>query len=354
MKRFVTLLLTVWSCSWAAPCWGQPALDQLEKDVRGLVDQNAKPAQAGGNDAVNQAPAADQRGDANHKAAQGEPGYLGVIADDREERGAGVRILDLLPGGPAEQAGLKAGDLVIGIDDQVIRSMEDFGRRMTGAAPGAKLKFNIQRDARTQSIDVTLGRRPPPDQRPLGSFGRIPEPPPAAAPQPAARALLGLRVVPVTDDARLALGLPQTRGALVVEVASGSVAQKSNVPVQAVIVSVNAQRVDTPDDLLRLVAEAGPGATIKLAYYSQGKLFERKITLDTADGPRGERIPAGGGRPVAVAAERPLDDTARVEALERRVHELEQRIAELERLLRAGGAKKPPAADLPVPDPSLR
>lgn len=349
MKRLATLLLAGLSCSWVVPCWAQPALDQLEKDVRGRVAQNGNPPTTDGNGNA----AADQAGAADQKPPQAEPGYLGVIADDREDLGAGVRILKVLPG-PAEKAGLKANDLVIGIDDQVIRSMQDFGQRMTAAAAGSKVKFNIQRDARTQSIEVTLGRRPPPDQRPLGNFGLIPDPPSELAPQLATRGLLGLRVAPVTDDMRLVLGLPQARGALVVDVASGSVAQKANVPAQAVIVAVNAKRVDTPDDLLRLVGEAGPGATVKLAFYSEGKLFERKITLNAADVPRGEQVPAGGGQPAPITAARPLDDAGRVEALERHIQQLEQRIAELERLLRVGGAPKPPATELPVPDPSLR
>jgi len=347
MKLLATLLLAVVSFAWTTDCRGQPALDRLENEVRSRVAQDAKPLAGGGNASVNQG------GAAVREPSAGEPGYLGVIADDREDRGAGVRILELLPAGPADKAGLKAGDLVIGIDDQPVRSMDDFATRMTAATSGAKLKFNIQRDGRGQSIDVTLSRRPPPDQRPLGNFGRIPDPPRIDPPPAVSRSLLGLRVVPVTDDARLALGLPQTRGALVVEVASGSAAQKASVPVQAVIVAINAQRVDTPDDLLRLVAEAGPGATIKLAYYSQGKLFERKIALDAAEKPGGEQI-APGGRPVPFSAGRLPDDAARIEALERRLQELEQRIADLERLLRAGGANKGPAPDLPAPDPSLR
>jgi len=70
--------------------------------------------------------------------------------------------------------------------------------------------------------------------------------------------------------------------------------------------------------------------------------------------PRGEQVPAGGGQPAPITAARPLDDAGRVEALERHVQQLEQRIAELERLLRTGGTPKPPAAELPAPDPSLR
>jgi S1-C subfamily serine protease len=331
-------MLIALSWWWTASCFGQPALDQLEKDLRGLVGNGAQPAPEGG-------------AAAGQKPAAAEPGYLGVIADDRQDVGAGVRILDLLPGGPADKAGLRAGDLVVGVGDKPVRSMDDFGKQMTGAAPGTKLKFSVQREGQSQTVEVTLGRRPPPEERPLGNFGRIPEPPDAVAQSPLARSLLGLRVVPVTDDVRLAMQLPQTRGALVVEVASGSVAQKANVPVQAVIVAVDAQRVDTPDDLSRLVNKAGPGATIKLAYYSQGKLFERKITLDAAAAPRAEAMPPGSG-PAPFSAGRISDDASRVELLERRVQELEQRITELERLLRTGGARKG-AVELPKPGPAV-
>ncbi len=338
MRPFASLMVIALSWSAAALCFGQAALDQLEKDVRGLVGNGGQPALDG-------AAAAGQ------KPAAAESGYLGVIADDRQDVGAGVRILDLLPGGPADKAGLRSGDLVVGIADQAVRSMDDFAKRMTGAAPGTKLKFSVQREGQAQTIEVTLGRRPPPEQRPLGNFGRIPDQPQADPFPPLTRSPLGLRVVPVTDDVRLALQLSQTRGALVVQVMSGSAAQKANVPVQAVIVAVDAQRIDTPDDLLRLVGQAAPGATIKLAYYSQGKLFERKITLDAAATPRGEAVPPGNG-PIPFSAGRLPEDANRVEALERRVQQLEQRIAELERLLRTGSAKKD-AVELPKPDPAM-
>ncbi|HWA98430.1 MAG TPA: PDZ domain-containing protein, partial [Pirellulales bacterium] len=74
----------------ATPSSAQTILKQLEAQLRGA------------------APAAGPRlasADANAPAN----GFLGMIADDRQENNRGVRVLDVMPGGPAQTSGLMPG-----------------------------------------------------------------------------------------------------------------------------------------------------------------------------------------------------------------------------------------------------
>jgi membrane-associated protease RseP (regulator of RpoE activity) len=109
-------------------------------------------------------------------ASVAEPGYLGVVADDRQEKGAGVRVVELEAGGPAEQGGLKADDLITRINDTPVHDQSDMGPVLEKLTPGSKVKFVVDRSGQQQTVEVTLGKRPPAAQRRFEKFGAIPEP----------------------------------------------------------------------------------------------------------------------------------------------------------------------------------
>lgn len=88
---------------------------------------------------------------------RGKPGLglADLTAAERRER-VGVRVRGLLPGGPAEAAGVEAGDLVTAVD----------GRRVTKAAeavaaiqlkrPGEAVRLGLERDGRPLTLEVVL------------------------------------------------------------------------------------------------------------------------------------------------------------------------------------------------------
>jgi predicted metalloprotease with PDZ domain len=90
-----------------------------------------------------------------------EPGFLGMVVDDRQENGAGVRVLDCMPGGPAASSGLKAGDLITSVAGKPIRSMTDFATSLVGSKVGSALAVDVTRSTGPVSLVVTMGRRPP-------------------------------------------------------------------------------------------------------------------------------------------------------------------------------------------------
>ncbi|HEX7447440.1 MAG TPA: PDZ domain-containing protein, partial [Pirellulales bacterium] len=182
---------------------------------------------------------------------------------------------------------------------------------------------------------VTLGKRPPKEDRPVPEFGRIGD---AAAPAPPRMSLLGVRVEEVDAETQAAAGLPDTKGAMVIHITEGSPADVAGVPERAVIVAVDGKQVASPTDLKRLVATAGPGKEIRLDYYDRGKLIERRLRLAELAGANGGAEPAASDEPQtdleeAPVTREPLTPQQRIERLEDRVHHLEARLKELERLL---------------------
>lgn len=67
----------------------------------------------------------------------------------------GVLIADVLPGGPAEVAGIRAGDVLLAVDDQAADSPETVARLFGSSAVGVATTWRIRRVERTESIEVT-------------------------------------------------------------------------------------------------------------------------------------------------------------------------------------------------------
>jgi uncharacterized protein YndB with AHSA1/START domain len=86
-------------------------------------------------------------------------------------QGAGVRLSAVLKGGSAEEAGLRAGDVVIAFDGKTVRSAEELVRCIQARKPGDAAAVLAVRDGRESTHTVVLGRRsgrgeppPTPDQ----------------------------------------------------------------------------------------------------------------------------------------------------------------------------------------------
>jgi S1-C subfamily serine protease len=310
MRQLTSLVLAAMSWSgFASGVLAQPALEKLEKRLEGIRDQPDR--------------------DAAVRAPNDDKGYLGVFADDRADDGKGVRIVKVIANGPAALAGLKVGDLITSIDGRNVATMDDFAAAVGQSLAGDKLLFEVARNQERHRLKVTLGHRPPLAQRPVEDFGRIPD----DAPQTdRPMALLGVVVDEVTAEVQEALGLKEARGAVVLRVLPGSAAQKAQVPVEAVIVAIDEEAVESPDDLRRLVAQAGPGAEITLSYHDQGEQTERKVRLaDAVAGPPPLVTEPAEQEPPPDGA----SDQERIALLEQRVQELEMRLLAMERLLRA-------------------
>jgi Do/DeqQ family serine protease len=72
------------------------------------------------------------------------------------DRPMGALVTDLSPGGPAAEAGLHRGDLVIAIDDQSIDDPEGLGYRLATRSLGGSATFTYMRNGRSNTTSVKL------------------------------------------------------------------------------------------------------------------------------------------------------------------------------------------------------
>ena len=71
----------------------------------------------------------------------------------------GVYVVEVVKGGPAEKAGLQAGDRVVSVDGTEIASKDDLGTLMQKHAAGDTLSITIAREGQMQTVNVTLGEK---------------------------------------------------------------------------------------------------------------------------------------------------------------------------------------------------
>ncbi|MDV3220732.1 S1C family serine protease [Intrasporangium sp.] len=94
-----------------------------------------------------------------------EHAFLGVsarnaVVEDGAAKRAGAEIAELTDGAPAEQAGIRAGDVVIAIDGDPVDSSTALVAQIRERTAGEKVTLTIIRDGSRQDVPVTLAARP--------------------------------------------------------------------------------------------------------------------------------------------------------------------------------------------------
>ena len=91
---------------------------------------------------------------------EGQFGGIGALMERTKE---GIRVARPLSGGPAERAGIKAGDILVAIDGQETkdRSLEDLGKWVEGQE-GTSVQLSVQRQGKRYNYMVTRANIEPP------------------------------------------------------------------------------------------------------------------------------------------------------------------------------------------------
>lgn len=71
----------------------------------------------------------------------------------------GVIVTDVLPAGPADQAGLRPGDIIIEVNGEDVTSADALADLVKSSAPGDTLTFTVVRGNQQGTVDVTVGER---------------------------------------------------------------------------------------------------------------------------------------------------------------------------------------------------
>ena len=81
--------------------------------------------------------------------------FMPVYQEDQEE--PGVEIDAVSPDGAAEKAGLRAGDIVLKIDDHLLKDLSAYMKVLGGYRPGDRVTLTVVRDDKSIKIEATVG-----------------------------------------------------------------------------------------------------------------------------------------------------------------------------------------------------
>ncbi|HUR39345.1 MAG TPA: PDZ domain-containing protein, partial [Planctomycetota bacterium] len=134
--------------------------DRLLKDIEKVIDEELSRA----GKAPKAAPKAEAPAPGPKRKARG---YMGVklmeLSDeDKKDLGVkgGLKVAEVVEGGPAAKAGLQPDDVVTAVDGRAIDSMQELAPIMQAAGPGASVKLELLHDGKKKTVAVTLAPHP--------------------------------------------------------------------------------------------------------------------------------------------------------------------------------------------------
>ncbi len=195
-----------------------------------------------------------------------ERGRIGVTIQDvnqaladsfRLARPQGALISQVERGGPADKAGLQAGDVILAVNAREIERSGELPAVIAGIKPGTEATLEIWRDEKKREVRIRVGE--------------LADDPGVAALQLADAAdtgKMGLAVRPLTGSERLRL---HTQGRLVVEVSEGPAADAGVEPGD-IVLAVNGSGVGSVAEFRSLVDDAA-GAVALLVQRGNAQIY---------------------------------------------------------------------------------
>lgn len=201
--------------------------------------------------------------------------YLGVRvgdldaldADKREKLGKGAPekgayLSEVSPGGPAQRAGLKAGDVITGLDERKVEWAADVVDHVSSKPVGATVAVRFVRDGKPKTIQVTLGELPPDELESADEWGaELAE-------------SLGLWLQTLTPQLATALGLEaDTQGVIVTEVAPGGVGARAGLSEGDVVIEIDQKPVASVAQAMRALKGSRQGGHLLRVKGARGTKF---------------------------------------------------------------------------------
>lgn len=247
----------------------------------------------------------------------GKAGWLGVSIQDVTEdlRDALPRNIDdgalinhVVPGSPADDAGLKEGDVVVSVDREAVSDSDDLTRIIREAGDGARVRVEYYRDGRSKSTTVDLGSMGNDNARKAKRrFGRNLRRNRNRFEMPhlndlkffdtdkwsekfpmvfgSAKPRLGVRMMDMGDQLAGYFKVTDSKGALVTEVVEDSPAETAGIKAGDVITRVGERDVKDANALRKAMRNLDEGGDVKVEVVRNGRSQTLVVALEEIERP---------------------------------------------------------------------
>jgi serine protease Do len=125
----------------------------------------------------------------------------------------GALVASVVPEGPADRAGIEAGDVILRMNGEDLEDFKDLPKLVAKAKAGSESTLEVRREGKTRKLEVEIGRMPSDEvEIALAGSDAMPD-----------SAKLGIHLAELTAEAREHYGISkESAGVLVVGVEGGS------------------------------------------------------------------------------------------------------------------------------------
>jgi serine protease Do len=170
----------------------------------------------------------------------------------------GVFVQEVAPGGPAEKAGLKGGDIIVAINGKAVKTGNDLVNTVVATPVGSSVNLTVLRDRNRKSFNVVVGDL---TQVFPERYGNRREPS-DVHPEAGGVTSFGMQIENLSDQRRANMDLNEKGGVLVANVDPSSFAEDIGLAKGDVLVSINQQPVNSTADVTRIRETLKPGAAV--------------------------------------------------------------------------------------------
>jgi serine protease Do len=177
----------------------------------------------------------------------------------------GVLVSDVFPNTPAEKAGIKSGDVIVGFNGKDISDVHSFQLAVSECAPGSSATVKLLHNGRPETVTVTLTELPGEEAQNSDEQNR------PGSSNPMIDALSGVKVADLEPSVRRQLGVPPgIRGALVSDIEQASNSADAGLQRYDIIMKINRQPVSNSGDAVKLGRQAGGDQILLKIWRRQG------------------------------------------------------------------------------------
>lgn len=219
--------------------------------------------------------------DPGYASGKSKKGWLGVGIREmtpsmRKEYALGDRfgllITHVVENSPAEDAGLREGDVIVKYDGKTVEMANDFAKKVRRTAPGTNVELLIVRDGEEKEIAVTIERSKLRRRAPLVWSEGI-----AIS---LGRPRLGVRVHDLNEDLAAYFDVEKNSGVLIAEVFEDTPAEEAGLRAGDVITKVDDEKITDEEALVDVLSEYEDGDLATVEYVRKGKTEKVEVELE--------------------------------------------------------------------------
>ncbi len=201
--------------------------------------------------------------------------YLGVYLEDLSEDDkkslrikSGVRVELVGSGSPAEVAGIKADDIILRIDNEVINSQDQVKNIITQKDPGNRVRLHLLSEGRRRSVSIRLGKR---------SRFNLPD----LVIKDSGTGQIGFKLQNLTEQLKPYFQVKN--GVLIAEITPNSPAAIAGLKAGDVIISADDKSVDSVNELRSVIEGKKTGETLTIGFVRKGGVSIAKLEITETD-----------------------------------------------------------------------